>query len=524
MISHPETGVVNLEHNRRHFGARLVFIVIFICFGSGSYGFSNAVIGSTLGQPSFLAAMGLDSSANAEALVSVVLAIFYVGGFFGGICHALLADRYGRKVSAAVAATIMIVASAVCTGSNSMGLYIAFRFFNGWSSYQFLCTIPTWVTEITPPSHCGVLGNIIAVNIGVGYVLAAFIGIGFYFVSGNSQWRGITGLQMLFPGALLGAIYWLPESPRYLIAKDRHEEALTILKLLHSSAAQADHFAEMEYYQIRKQIEWDNAHRMTYLEIFKHPTMKKRAWITICMTWCMVGSGVLVINNYGTAIYPALGYNELDTLFFLAGWVGIVALAPLLCMTFVDKVSRTYLIASGFFLCMCTLIVEAALQANYLGTDNAAGLAGGVAMTYLYVFFYVICMDGPMFFNIGEIWPSHVRVQGFAIGICSMCICNIVWTAAAPTAFANIGWKYYIFFIVQAAIGGVATLLYFPNTLKKPLEEIAALFGDADEVVVFQGDLDQSRFDNGIHVKDSDEKDERVEIVEGEENKGQVAP
>jgi MFS family permease len=77
--------------------------------------------------------MGLDSSANAEALVSVVLAIFYVGGFFGGICHALLADRYGRKVSAAVAATIMIVASAVCTGSNSMGLYIAFRFFNGWS-------------------------------------------------------------------------------------------------------------------------------------------------------------------------------------------------------------------------------------------------------------------------------------------------------------------------------------------------------------------------------------------------------
>jgi hypothetical protein len=166
------------------------------------------------------------------------------------------------------------------------------------SSYQFLCTIPTWVTEITPPSHRGILGNIIAVNVGVGYVSASFIGVGFYFVSGDSQWRGTTGLQMLFPGLLLAGIYWLPESPRYLISKDRHEEALAILKSLHASTGhQSDHFAEMECYQIQKQIKFDNEHKMSYLQIFRHPTMRKRALITICLTWCMVGSGVLVINS-----------------------------------------------------------------------------------------------------------------------------------------------------------------------------------------------------------------------------------
>jgi hypothetical protein len=99
-----------------------------------------------------------------------------------------------------------------------------------------------------------------------------------------------------------------------------------------------------------------------------------------------------------------------------------------------------------------------------------------------------------MFFYIGEIWPSQVRVQGFAIGITAMCLCNLVWTAAAPTAFANIGWKYYIFFIIQAAIGGVGAIIWFPNTLGKPLEEIAVLFGDNADVVVFQNDLDESRF------------------------------
>ncbi|CAK7226477.1 hypothetical protein SBRCBS47491_006245 [Sporothrix bragantina] len=504
----------SVEHGKRHFGGRLVFTIFFICFGTASFGFCNSAIGSTLGQPSFLHAMGLDTSPHAEALTSAILAVFFAGGIFGAITHGLLADRYGRKISAAVSAAIMIVGAAVCTGTNNVGVYIAFRFFCGWSSYQFLSTIPTWVTEITPPSHRGVLGNIIAFNIGMGYVLASFLGVGFYFVTGNSQWRGVTGLQMLFPSLLLAGIYWLPESPRYLIAKGRHEEALAILKSLHARAGhETDHFAEMECYQIQQQIDFDKGRKMTYLEIFKHPTMRKRALITICLTWCMVGSGVLVINNYGSAIYAQLGYGTLDILFFLAGWVCISMLAPFVCMTFVDKVSRTYMFAAGFFLCMCTLIVEAAVQKNFLGTDNKAGLAAAVAMTYVYVFFYVVFLDGPMFFYIGEIWPSQVRAQGFTIGITAMCLSNLTWTAAAPTAFTTIGWKYYIFFIVQAFIGFVASIVWFPNTLGKPLEEIAALFGDTADVVVYQNDLDESRFADGTGMKMPAQAEE-VENVE----------
>lgn len=166
-------------------------------------------------------------------------------------------------------------------------------------------------------------------------------------------------------------------------------------------------------------------------------------------------------------------------------------------MTFVDRISRTYVFAGGFFLCMCTLIVEAALQKNFLDTTNKSGQAAAVAMTYLYIFFYVLGLDGPMFFYIGEIWPSQVRAQGFALGIAAMCLSNLVWTSAAPTAFTNIGWTYYIFFIVQAAIGGVAALFWFPDTLGKPLEEIAAIFGDTADVMVFQNDLDESRFKDG---------------------------
>ena len=149
------------------------------------------------------------------------------------------------------------------------------------------------------------LGNIIAVNIGIGYVLCSYIGIGFYFDSGDSQWRGANGLQMLFPALLLAAMYWLPESPRWLIAKDRHEEAEQIFNSLHKGSQRSSAFAEIEFLQIQKQIEWDSAHRMSYLEIFRRPTMRRRALITIVLPWCMLGSGVLVINRKKTSFWVA---------------------------------------------------------------------------------------------------------------------------------------------------------------------------------------------------------------------------
>ena len=63
---------------------------------------------------------------------------------------------------------------------------------------------------------------------------------------------------------------------------------------------------------------------------------------------------------------------------------------------------------------------------------------------------------------------------------------NLTWLLAAPTAFANIHWRYFLVFVAHCAFGGVMVLLFYPNTLHKPLEETAALFGDGDEVVTWQ--------------------------------------
>lgn len=142
------------------------------------------------------------------------------------------------------------------------------------------------------------LSEIHVVMVDVGYTLTGFIAVGFYFVGGGNQWRGPTGLQMVAPTVLLLGLYKLPESPRWLVMKDRGEEALAILKRLHSTGhAQSNEFAETEYQQIHGQVEFDRHHAATYWEIFTKPSYRKRAIFTIFLSWCIAGCGVLVINS-----------------------------------------------------------------------------------------------------------------------------------------------------------------------------------------------------------------------------------
>lgn len=118
--------------NRAHYSAYTVFIVCFMCLGTLTYGFSAANIGITLGQPSFLVYMHLDTNPHTPALEGAFNGLWYTGGFCGSICHGWVANRYGRKASIALGALLVIVSGAILTGSVNPAMFIVFRFFNGW--------------------------------------------------------------------------------------------------------------------------------------------------------------------------------------------------------------------------------------------------------------------------------------------------------------------------------------------------------------------------------------------------------
>ena len=93
---------------------------------------------------------------------------------------------------------------------------------------------------------------------------------------------------------------------------------------------------------------------------------------------------------------------------------------------------------------------------------------------------------------------------------------NILWTQIAPVAFKTIGWRFYIVFVACCLVMGVVMLLVFPDTKNKPLEEIAAMFGDDDLVAVYLSDVDVISNANAV---DNDKTEQRVENVEDSETK-----
>jgi hypothetical protein len=91
---------------------------------------------------------------------------------------------------------------------------------------------------------------------------------------------------------------------------------------------------------------------------------------------------------------------------------------------------------------------------------------------------------------------------------------NIIWLQAAPTAFLNIGWKFYLAFIIPGSIGGVAMWIWWPDTNGVPLEEIAAIFGDGDEVAVYRAEIEIGSDGVGV-IGEKHGEVKHVESLEG---------
>ena len=197
--------------------------------------------------------------------------------------------------------------------------------------------------------------------------------------------------------------------------------------------------------------------------------------------------------DYGSIIWGSLGFGTVQILNFQGGFQLISSTAGVLAMLIVDRVARPKLIGFGLLACATAVAVLTALQAQYLGTTNRGGLIACGVMIYLFSALFSMLVEGAVFFYVAEIWPTHLRAHGFAIAMMSICAIDLIWLQCAPIAFGAVGWKYFLCFVTVPAVGAGLILWTFPDTLHKPLEEIAAMFGDVDMVMVYQRDLNLTK-------------------------------
>lgn len=127
---------------------------------------------------------------------------------------------------------------------------------------------------------------------------------------------------------------------------------------------------------------------------------------------------------------------------------------------------------------MTCLIIFTALFAVVDRTDNKVISGAAVAILFLYLACFALCMDTNSFVYCVEIFPTNVRAVGFSTAVCGWIGTNLVYTEVASTAFTTIRWKFLLVFISVSAVTMPFWWLCLPETKDLSLEEIAALFDD----------------------------------------------
>ena len=166
------------------------------------------------------------------------------------------------------------------------------------SAFQAICGVPLWISEIVPPRHRGKLSDIHAIMINIGYSIIGFVGVGFYTYDSPIAWRIPMAIALVPEVVFLILVLWLPESPRYLMAKDKIEEAWEILRSLHSDKQDPNNeFAKFEFVQIYEQMRFDRQQDTSWKLIFKRPSYRKRALISAGLSYFIMSAGIIVVQS-----------------------------------------------------------------------------------------------------------------------------------------------------------------------------------------------------------------------------------
>lgn len=180
------------------------------------------------------------------------------------------------------------------------------RLIAGVGCGQILSVVPIYLAEVSPPTHRGFLVGLQGMMIAIGFGLANWVGYAGAYASGDAKWRIPLAMQLPVPIILCVMIFFVPFSPRWLVLRDRMEEAKDVLVRLHgASTSDENDFAGQELIQIREQIGLERAQgNMKWMTALKQ--MFSRQYVRRTLTAAFIVamgqlSGSSVIQNYQNA-------------------------------------------------------------------------------------------------------------------------------------------------------------------------------------------------------------------------------
>jgi hypothetical protein len=331
------------------------------------------------------------------------------------------------------------------------------------------------IGELAHPKERGRLGSLFNAFYFVGALLAAGITLETLKIQSDWSWKLPSILQMAPSILQIAFIFFIPESPRWLLSKDRGDEALSILIKYHDEVGPDLVIAHIEFEQMKRALEMENKGRKrSWVELFQSPGMRRRSLIAAFLGLFTQFSGNTLISAYLVKILKQIGFtdpfvqNQINV--GLQGWNMVVAFFLALVVSKFPR--RTmYLLCASCLLCVYTGWTIA--QARQMISGSYAAGITVIAFMFLYQLAYSIGYNALTYVYLVELFPYFARTKGISWFQLFGKGAGFFSTFVNPIALDAITWRYLIVYIVWLAFEILFIYFLFPETHNRTLEELA---------------------------------------------------
>ena len=395
--------------------------------------------------------------------LGTVAALLTIGCLIGALFTGNFTEKYGRKNVMIVTAVLYIISAMGCAIAGSSTMLIIFRVLSGLAVGATSVVAPMYISEIAPAKKRGRLVSFNQFAITIGIVLAYIFDYLLVGLGPNS-WR-----YMLAVPAIFGLIYLVflilkfPESPRWLLAHGRKEEAVKVLASLGGQQLVNEELPEMEF-ALKAEAKKE---KMSVSELFKGKTGKIVLIGTLIAAFQQI-TGINAVIMFAPDIFQAAGSAKGDSL-MMAMVVGMVNfLMTIFALWLVDKKGRKTLLlwgAVGMIVSLVYLTVEFAKP-----VQNGAGV---LIALLVYISFFAASFAPVMWVIISEIYPNRIKGVAMSFSTAVSWLCTFLTVYFAPVIHGTLGLSYLFgIFGFFSVVAWVFVKIWIPETKGKTLEQI----------------------------------------------------
>ncbi|GES65206.1 sugar transporter [Aspergillus terreus] len=418
-----------------------------------------------------------------------ITASMSAGSFAGALAAGFVSDHFGRRGALIIASVIWIIGAVLQLSAQNVAHLVAGRVVSGLCVGITSSQVCVYLAELAPARIRGRIVGIQQWAIEWGILIMYLISYGCSEgVDGPAAFRIAWGVQAIPALILLAALPFFPESPRWLAGKERWEESLDTLALLHAKGDRNDPVVQVEWEEVQEAVRLAQESKdISFLSLFG-PRIWKR---TLCGVSAQVWQQLLggnVAMYYVVYIFQMAGMGSATLYSAIIQYV-IFLVTTGVILPFIDRMGRRPLLLGGAVTCMVLHYAIAGVMATYGhpvdeidGNKNLRWEIGGapgkavISLSYIFVGVYGFTWAPAAWIYASEVFPLKYRAKGVGLSAAGNWIFNFALAYFVAPSFTNIKWKTYIIFGVFCTVMTFHVFFTYPETAERSLEEIDLMF------------------------------------------------